>query len=241
MDIFFVPIVDTIVTAIVAIVIAFFGYYYKEKHRVTELVNTMYSLLREREAMFNDIVKIPNNLNNIAYLQLQVKHLLMEIKGIKIVRLKVPQLRLFAEACEAFLYYDDAKQYWEKCMALKLSMPEVESEYHRRYAQFLYERLLDKVNGDNEYKKAIMLPNNNAGRRYINYSTYVSWINDILTYESYSKDLTSSNTKLLTDCIKEAESLSLEIPSKAKREECHMKIIELSKRIEDRKTNYIND
>ena len=169
-------IVGAVITAIVSIVVAFLGYYYKEKRHVTELVDRMYSLLREREEMFKEIVsQSPNyDLNDIAYLQLQAKHLLMEVRDIKVVRLKIPQLRLFAEICETFSYLDDAKHYWEECMAKNFPTSELESEYHRRYGQFLYEALLNCDKGEDEYKIALKLPNDNAGQRYLNYSTYVT-------------------------------------------------------------------
>lgn len=236
------PIVEATITAIVAIALAFFGYYYKKKHYIAELVDSMYSLLREREEMFKEIVaQSPKcNLNDIAYLQLQAKHLLMEVRSVKVVKLKIPQLRLFAEICEAFLYFDDAKRYWEKCMTMKFPMAEIESEYHRRYAQFLYEKLLDYSKGEDEYQKALKLPNDNAGQRFINYSTYVSWINDILESETnilFDKTLIPHNTDLLNNCIRKAGTSSHGILNRNQRNTCHEEIKKLSERVKGRETN----
>lgn len=236
-------IVEATITTLVAIAVAFFGYYYKEKHHVTELVDKMYSLLREREEMFKVIVaqSAKCNSNDIAYLQLQAKHLLMEASGVKVVRLKAPQMRLFAEMCEAFFYYNDAKRYWENCMAMKYPMAEIEAEYHRRYAIFLYEKLFDYSKGEDEYKKALRLPNDNAGQCYINYSTYISWINDILVSETnilFKKELLPHNTELLDYCIRRAKSVSQGILNKKQRDDCHNEIIEISITVEERR-NYL--
>ena len=79
-----------------------------------------------------------------------------------------------ADCCEEFLYFNEANKYWKKCFSFKFCIKEVESEYHRRYGQFLY-HICDFDNGTIEFKKALKLPNDNDGRKYINVFTCIEW------------------------------------------------------------------
>jgi len=199
-------------------------------------MDDLFSLKHEwNMACFKEKETYPNEISNI---QLKIKHLLVEVMNIKLVRMSQPQLRLIADTCEDLLYYNEANEYWKKCLMKKFIIPEIESEYHRRYAQFLYEKVLDYNKGDEEYNKAIKLPNDNAGQRYINYFTYISWANDIINSERnilFEKKLLPHNTELLDNCIRNAKFISQGILNRDQRDECHKIIVELSTTIEERK------
>lgn len=229
-------IIGPIVSAVIAAIVAFLGLYLTEKNRLTKIIDDLFSLKREWNTIrYKKEKAYPDEIPDI---QLKMKHLLVEVMKIRFIRMSQPQLRLVADVCEDLLYYDKAKKYWGKCFKKKFAIPEIKSEYHRRYAQFLYEKVLDYNKGEKEYNKAINLPNENAGQRYINYSTYTSWIHDILDSETnilFNKELLPHNTELLDNCIKKARSVSQGILNRNQRDSCYKEIVDLSRKVEGRK------
>lgn len=227
---------ETIIGAIITAIIPLIVLYFTEKSRLTTIMDDLFSLKREWNAVrYKKDEAYPNEISDI---QLKMKHLLVEVMKIKLVRMSQPQLRLIADTCEDLLYYYEAKKYWKKCFKKKFIIPEIESEYHRRYAQFLYEKLLDYNMGEEEYHKALKLSNDNAGQRYINYSTYISWIYDILESETnilFDKKLLPHNTELIDNCITNARFVSQGILNRHQRDGCHKEIVELSMKVEERK------
>lgn len=101
------------------------------------------------------------------------------------------QNRMIADCCEELLYYDEAQKYWNRCFSSSFSLAEVESEYHRRYAQFLY-HINKSAEGDKEFEKALLLVNSNDGRKYINAFTYYQWGNCIYVLMDNNKSKDSS-------------------------------------------------
>lgn len=227
---------ETIIGAIITAIITLIVLYFTEKSRLTTIMDDLFSLKREWNTVrYKNEKAYPDEMSDI---QLKMKHLLVEVMKINLVRMSQPQLRLIADTCEDLLYYNEAKKYWKKCLKKKFVIPEIESEYHRRYAQFLYEKLLDYNRGEGEYNEAIKLSNDNAGQRYINYSTYISWINDILDSERnilFDKSLLPHNTELLDNCITKAKFVSQGILNRDQRDGCHKEIVKLSMKVEERK------
>ena len=231
---------ETIIGVIITAIISLIVLYFTEKSRLTTIMDDLFSLKREWNMVrYKNEKAYPDEMSDI---QLKMKHLLVEVMKIKLVRMSQPQLRLIADTCEDLLYYNEARKYWKKCLKKKFVIPEIESEYHRRYAQFLYEKLLDYNSGEEEYKRAIKLSNDNASQRYINYSTYISWIYDIIDSETnilFDKELLPHNTELLDNCITKAKLVSQGILNRDQRDGCHKEIVKLSMKVEERKLKLI--
>lgn len=150
------------------------GLYLTLKNRTSTLFDKMFSLSKELDALKKQ--EKPNT-NDISELQLRIKHLMMEVLEMqkwRFPKLTQSQNRLMADCCEALLYYNLAQKYWNRCFSSSFLLAEVESEYHRRYAQFLYQ-INEYAEGDKEFEKALLLVNSNDGRKYINAFTYYQW------------------------------------------------------------------
>ena len=144
----------------------------------------------------------------ISYLQLQTKSLLFELDQKSFRCLTQPQNRLIAECFEEFLYYEFAEKYWKEVFKIKFQNEYIESEYHRRYAQFLY-NIGNEDCGKFEFNCSLKLPNSDDGRRYINIQTYISWIKcemmkHIHSIKASKKEQLSSQLDLVQDLLAKA-------------------------------------
>lgn len=145
------------------------------KSNLTNMVNQVYILVKERHQLLIKGIRESEAVEQISDIQLQIKNLLFEIDQFSgVEKLTQTQSRLLADTFEDFLYYDYAHKYWNKVLFSPFSSIEMEAEYYRRYAQFLY-AIQDYQNGDIAFKKSLSLPNDNDGRRYINIQTYTDW------------------------------------------------------------------
>ena len=174
-----IPFVSLLVSLVNIFGIALVGLYLTMRSRTTAIFDKIISLKRELNTLRNQ--KDPN-FNDIAELQLRIKHLMVEVfemRKWRFPKLSQSQNRLMADCCESFLYFKECDQFWKECFSREFPLLEMESEYRRRYAQYLYHTRNNKK-GDIEYKKALELPNDTDGRRYINIETYISWGHDLL-------------------------------------------------------------
>lgn len=195
--------------------IALVGLYLTSKARKTKVIDKIFTLYRELRKLKSE--ERPD-LNDLADLQLQIKHLMLEIMNAQkwsFVKLTQSQNRIMADCCEEFLYYNKANDYWIKCFAKTFQLIEIESEYHRRYAQFLYS-IDEFAKGDAEYNKALELPNDNDGRIYINIESYCSWIQCIMdkAYElkpSLSKEKYKEINSLIKKLLHQVRKLARNI------------------------------
>lgn len=160
--------------------------------RLTELIDKIYvldieknSLKKEKDADFNKISNV----------QLQMKHLLFEIdKMTSSQNLSQPQNRLLADTFADFLYYEYAQKYWDRVFDEDFTVPELEAEYYRRYAEFLYSKR-DFEGGEVAFRKSLSLANNTDNRRYINHQTLTDWAGLEYRRESYNFYLNKARGK----------------------------------------------
>lgn len=172
--------VSLLVSLINILGIALAGLYLTMRTRITTIFDKILSLNRELNELKHQKVV---NLNDIAELQLRIKHLMMEIfemRKWRFPKLSQSQNRLMADCCEYFLYFEESEKFWKKCFQKDFPLIEMKSEYHRRYAQYLY-HTKNYTKGDEEYNKALELPNDTDGRRYINIETYIAWTYGLLS------------------------------------------------------------
>lgn len=219
-----------IFTTVIVAVFTVLGVYLSERARAIKLFDNMYSLFRQRyEAMCGNSIMRDEKM---AFIQLQLKHLLIETRHLNFVRFSPPQLRLLADVCETLMYYEDAKAYWKKCLSKQFFSKEIEAEYYRQYAQFLYKINEDKK-GCDTYREAVkMLPNDNDGRLYINVQTYINWIGNVInksnsyTYKSYHSQQGTPDyfVPLVKDLLQDATELSEKIKNCKMQKQCFRKI-----------------
>lgn len=232
-------VVVAVIALIVTATISIFSLYRIEKTRLMENIDELYSLVNRIEkvryclGLVDNEKKIPiirlfsrdilincgyqgiTTENELACLQLQAKHLLIEIRRLKLVRLRIlklsqPQLRLLADVCEASMYYSDADVFWKHCLKKRFINKEIKAEYYRRYGQFLYDKMNDYKRGKICFDISLDLPNDNNGRSYINYCTYCAWINCILKSDKNNINdmkLFEDNTSLLNNIFSKAGSM----------------------------------
>ena len=144
------------------------------KTRLAELIDKVYTLSQERQTLLSE--KKEGDTEKMAEIQLQMKHLLFEIDEMsRFQKLSQAQNRLLAETFGKTLYEDYARKYWSRVFEDEFSVPELEAEYYRRYAQYLYEKG-DFKYGEIAFEKSLsVLDNDSDSRRYINSQTYTDW------------------------------------------------------------------
>lgn len=135
-------------------------------------------------------------LNQIANIQLQMKHILQEIESSGHHRLSPAQYRLMADCCDILLYTDEANKYWIKALSGNHLSPALKSEYCRYYGVFLYS-INDISNGKIQFEKAVSLPESNDGDRYINCKSYQCWIESILANVGMYEQSETQRRKLM--------------------------------------------
>lgn len=161
------------------------------KTQLIELVDKVFTLSAERQSLMLKGDKLPYQ--EIANIQLQMKHLLFEIDLLaNIQKFSQSQNRLIADAFEDLLFFDYAQKYWNKVFEDPFAMPEMEAEYNRRYGQFLY-KIGDFTHGELAFKKSLLLSNDSDSRIYINFQTYTNWAS--LEYEREIADYALSTNK----------------------------------------------
>lgn len=209
-----------IVTIVNVFLFTALGLYITTRFQLTSLFNELHTLFRKLQPLKNEVSQRKDNLrdNEIANLQLQMKHIVWEIhrlEGHMFCWLSFSQNRMIADCCEWFLYYDEAKKYWGRCFKSKFPSQETEAEYHCRYAQFLY-GICDYANGDIEFTKALELPNDTDGRKYINAETYRKWAASMivamngLLYSNPHQNV-SEFRKLVLETYNASENVSITI------------------------------
>lgn len=228
--------ITLLITVVNLVGVTYLGIWLTAKNHTTDTFNKIHELKRERE----EVKKMYSQLDSaglqytkneldvkMAELQLQTKHLMMEADNSSFVSLTSSQYRLLADLCKEFLYYDQAKVYWEKCFSLTLPNREIESEYRRAYAQFLY-GISEKNEGNQQYENATKLSNDNDGCKYINVTTYVSWINDIMNSERdlyYNKELDSEvikvNSSQIEGLLQNAKNIASSIHDIGMKKQCN--------------------
>lgn len=170
--------------AIISLIISLISTFYysrKEKYitvknNISNYIDQIYDLQRKLE-----IEKDKKNIDvkEITSIQLQLKHLLhvvIELEGES--NLNQPQCRLLAECFDHMLYYDLAEKYWLKVFEYPFLIPELEAEYYRSYAMFLY-KIQKKDVGEDVFKKSLScLMNTTDAHRYINIFTLSIWIKE---------------------------------------------------------------
>lgn len=262
----FVATIALIVTATISIM----SLYRNERSRLIENIDKLYSLINRiekvryclglvnirnrqvmksfpHEIMINCGYQGITNDNELAVLQLQAKHLMIEIRRLKLVRLRIlnlsqPQLRLLADACEAFMYYKDADIIWKRCLKKHFINEEIKAEYYRGYGQFLYSKILDYNQGDTYFRESLKMPDDNIGRCYIKFFTYLTWIDAIIESESNIMneiDLFEHNTSLLKELFQNARNVAQKNKKRLQRNDC-MRELKVRENIlnEQRKRNY---
>ena len=106
--------------------------------RMAELIDKVHTLFQERQALLSE--KKEGYTMKVAETQLQMKRLLLEIDEMACYqKLSQAQNRLLAEISGEMLYEDYARKYWGRVFEDEFPFPELEAEYYRRYAQYLYE------------------------------------------------------------------------------------------------------
>ena len=113
--------------------------------RLVEMIDKIYELSLQRNSLqckkSTDL-----NLQELAEVQLQMKHLLFEIdESVNPNELSQSQNRLLADSFEELLYYDYAQKYWNLVFEDIFAVPELKAEYYRRYAEFLYKKVMLKM------------------------------------------------------------------------------------------------
>lgn len=203
-----------VVTTINVFGFTLLGLYLTVKSRTTTVFDKIHTLyrdlmnLKEKKALNKKV-----STNKIASLQLQIKHLLLEVietRKFRFLKFSQSQNRMIADCCEELLYYDEAQKYWNRCFSSYFLLAEVESEYHRRYAQFLYNINKNKE-GDAEFDKALLLANSNDGRKYINAYTYYQWATSIFLL---MKNLNSKYSSINTEVYKKQVIKKLDMAEK---------------------------
>ena len=184
------------------------GIYLTTKYRMTKIIDKIHELSLKRMEIKQNIQNnrinknyaIDNNsetrkkkcenksnhlYSKLSDIQLQIKHLLLEALNIKYIKLTQSQYRLLADCCEEYFYYSTAESLWLKVFSKKFLIPEMESEYHRRYAQFLYE-IHKEEKAIMQFEYALTLSNSNDGCALINMKTCEAWL--VCIYKKIKKD-----------------------------------------------------
>ena len=142
--------------------------------RMAELIDKVHTLFQERQALLSE--KKEGYTMKVAETQLQMKRLLLEIDEMACFqKLSQAQNRLLAEISGEMLYEDYARKYWGRVFEDEFPFPELEAEYYRRYAQYLYDNG-HWEEGETAFEKALsVLANDSDNKRYINSQTYTDW------------------------------------------------------------------
>ena len=142
--------------------------------RMAELIDKVHTLFQERQALLSE--KKEGYTMKVAETQLQMKRLLLEIDEMACFqKLSQAQNRLLAEISGEMLYEDYARKYWGRVFEDEFPFPELEAEYYRRYAQYLYDNG-HWEEGETAFEKSLsVLANDSDNKRYINSRTYTEW------------------------------------------------------------------
>ena len=142
--------------------------------RMAELIDKVHTLFQERQALLSE--KKEGYTMKVAETQLQMKRLLLEIDEMACFqKLSQAQNRLLAEISGEMLYEDYARKYWGRVFEDEFPFPELEAEYYRRYAQYLYDNG-HWEEGETAFEKSLsVLANDSDNKRYINSQTYTDW------------------------------------------------------------------
>ena len=106
---------------------------------------------------------------------LKMEHRLFDIDQMTDAQpLTQPQNRLVADAFERLLFFDYAQKYWDKVFGEPFDNSEIEAEYYRNYAHFLYRRG-DFAGGEAAINKALALPCDSDNKLFSKFLTYTDW------------------------------------------------------------------
>ena len=146
----------------------------KHSLRMAGLIDRVYALSRERGALLSE--KKEGYAIKLSETQLQMKRLLLEIDEMACFqKLSQAQNRLLAETFGDLLYEEYARKYWGRVFEDEFPLPELEAEYYRRYAQYLYDHG-HREEGETAFEKSLsVLPNDSDNKRYINSQTCTDW------------------------------------------------------------------
>ena len=184
-----IPLIISIISLFISLCSTF--YYTRHSNRLAaqtqlaDLIDKIFILSAERQSL---ILKAGKPTQEIANIQLQMKHLLFEIDQMANMQtLSQPQNRLLADTFEDLLFFAYAQKYWNKVFEKPFAMPELAAEHYRRYGQFLY-RIGDYTKGISAFEKSLSLPNDTENKLYINFQTYTDWAS--LEYKREMEDYT---------------------------------------------------
>lgn len=130
-------------------------------------------------------------------IQLEMKHILDAV-GDCYTNFTLPQCRLFAECWDKFLNFDKATFFWEHAINMDESNSAIKSETLRYYGLFLFNNGL-KDAGNKQFYKSVELNDDNDCGRYINATTYSTWIR---AYHIYLMNY-PQNAETQSLCMKE--------------------------------------
>lgn len=204
---------------------------YTAKSNTIIIINQIYDLLLRRYKITKENKAIDYSI--ISYIQLQIKSLLFELDQKAFRNLTQPQNRLIAECFEEFLYYKYAEKYWKQIFKTKFHNEYIESEYYRRYAQFLY-KIGKEEQGKIEFARALELSNTDDGKRYINIQTYINWIQCEIEFIQKRRKMTTLKITEKSICV------SLELINKLCEEIEKMTNLITDKNLNKNATNNMN-
>lgn len=159
------------------------------KNRVCDYMARLFDLLQERASAMiilqnlngSDTGKESNAIiSKISNIQLQMKHILLEIESIGHCKLTSAQNRLMADCYDTLLYTAMANEYWNKAINGKHLCPALKSEYHRYYGAFLY-RINDVSNAALQFNKSVSITDESDGDKYVISTSCECWIESILS------------------------------------------------------------
>lgn len=208
------------------------------KNRICDYISRLFDLYYERTtamqdlnrlsaAQSNDITNKINGINatynRISNIQLQMKHILLEIESIKHYKLNPAQNRLIADSYSELLFPTLANRYWQNAIKGNDLCPALKSEYLRYYGAFLYS-INDVSNAALNFEKSVSLKETCDGDKFIICKSFDCWIESIMgnirmyTHSNSQRD----DLKLTAEgALKRMKSTSSTISKKHMRHEAY--------------------
>lgn len=187
------------------------------KNRVCDYMARLFDLFQERAAAMTELQNpsMSDNgkdssaiLSKISNIQLQMKHILLEIESIGRYKLTSAQNRLMADCYDKLLYTSMADKYWNKAINGKHLCPALKSEYHRHYGAFLYS-INDVSNASLQFNKSVSITDESDGDKYVISTSYECWIESILSNLKTFEHSEQERSELISVAIDSLQRMKL--------------------------------